>query len=90
MVDIFVLAVMSQPLHVSGVEHFVAWDAELNRAVIMYMREHDDGVDLTQLPDDNDNEMSFGTELDAYRYLIGLKVEKDDFDPKDTTWTTIR
>jgi hypothetical protein len=80
---------IGKPIMIEDVEYMVAWDSELNRARIVYPFPADGTAQLTDLADLNGNEMSFGTELDAIRYLIGMKVEVEGFDPKDTTWKTI-
>ena len=87
MADPFVLTMLSRPIVIGGCDHMVAWDVSMNRVVVMHIVE--DGTQLEEMKDDNNNEMSFGSELDAHRYLLGLKVEKDGWDPKDASWTKI-
>ena len=60
----------------------VAWDSQLNRAVITYVEDDE----LRDLNDQNGNEMTFGSELDAHRYLSGLWLEKHG---EEDTWRTI-
>jgi hypothetical protein len=61
----------------------VAWDTSLNRAVITFVEEGE----LRDLKDSNGNEMTFGSELDAHRYLNGLWLEVNG--ELDDSWKTI-
>lgn len=83
MPDIFVLSKIAEPITIGGVEHFVAWDSLHNRAVIMYI--NDDK--LLDLHDSNGNTMVFSCELEAHRYMVGLKIEVDG--EEEEPWTNL-
>lgn len=74
MVDPFVLTMLSRPKTIDGVEYMVAWDSKRNCATILVI---DDEAKLRDYVNEDGEEVTFKCELDAHRYLIGLKVEKD-------------
>ena len=77
MPDIFVLRMMAQGLTILDKTYFIAWDCELNRAVITYTQEGQEGV--KQMSFSDDTEMTFPTELDAHRYILGvLSLAKEE------------
>lgn len=92
MVDSFILTQLSKNMRIGLRTYHVAWDSALNRAVILYV---DDPFELDEtfipvieeLKDQNEDEMTFGSELDAHRYLIGLYVEHKG--GIDTAWKTL-
>lgn len=77
--DLYILNKLSQGVKILDKEYFVAWDCENSNAVITYTQE---GVeDLQQLSFSDDSEMNFPTELDAHRYLTGLRyLVQNEFD----------
>ena len=89
MVDSLILTQLSKPLHIGEVTYHVAWDAENNVALILclddYVEEHT--PQLYELLNVNSDVMTFATELDAQRYLVGLYYEtkEADFSWKDLT-----
>lgn len=83
MVDTYVLALLSKPRTIGDKDFVVAWDASLNRAVIMVVEDDE----LRDLPDSIGNEMTFGSQLDAHRYLNGLWLEENG--DVDEAWKTI-
>ena len=82
MPDTFVLSILSRPRTIGDKDYVVAWDASLNRAVIMVT----DGEQMYDLKDNIGNEMDFGSELDAQRYLNGLWMEEHG---EEDTWKTL-
>lgn len=73
MPDIDILTLMSGPLTIGGQEYLVAWNSERNLATILVL----DDNELKDLTTDEGEEITFPRELDAHRYLIGLKVQTD-------------
>ena len=88
MVDSLILTQLSKHIKIGDVTYHVAWDSQDNRALILCL---DDPVDdytpqLYELPDANGDAMTFASELDAHRYLVGLYYENKD---KDFSWTQL-
>ena len=81
MPDTFVLSILSRPRTIGDKDYMVAWDSQLNRAVITFVEDEE----LRDLNDQNGNEMTFGSELDAHRYLNGLWMEEHG---EEDTWKT--
>lgn len=84
MPDLFTLRVLSQGVQILDKTYFVAWDFDVDRAIITYTQ--DDVLEgMTQLSFADSSRMDFPTELDAHRYLTGLRylVQKE---PDTTDW----
>lgn len=84
MPDLFVLSKLGSPVMVEGVDYQVWWDCDNNRAVILTIE--GDG-ELQEMKDALDHPMSFGSELDAHRYLVGFRTEK--MGEGDNSWRNI-
>ena len=92
MIDSLILAQLGKRLRIGEVTYHVAWDAEANVAIILYVEDNTDPMgtyvpQIYELLDVNSDVMTFATELDAHRYLTGLYYEykEPNFSWKDLT-----